>query len=180
MTDEQTTTDAGTTDAGAGEVTLGGSLGLTGGSADAAPVVTRQADEPKNGWWWGTGRRKTAVARVRIKPGSGKIAIQVSAKKTKTIEEYFSEVRDRNDAVAPLEATGTKNKLDVVCRCDGGGYMGQAGAIMLGLARALKSYDPSLEQTLRDKGFLTRDARQVERKKPGQKGARARFQFSKR
>ncbi|MFG0256321.1 MAG: 30S ribosomal protein S9 [Phycisphaerales bacterium JB043] len=176
MTDEQTTT----TDAGAAGVTLGGSLGLTGGSADEAPVVTKTADEPKNGWWWGTGRRKTAVARVRIKPGSGTFAVQVSGKKTKTIDEYFTEQRDRNDALAPLEATGTKNKIDVVCRCDGGGYMGQAQAIMLGLARALKSYDPSLEGVLREKGYLTRDAREVERKKYGQKGARGRFQFSKR
>jgi small subunit ribosomal protein S9 len=180
MSDEQTTTTESKASEPASEVTLGGSLGLTGGAAEAAPVVTRTADEPKGGWWWGTGRRKRAVARVRIKPGTGKFAIQLTAKKTKTIEEYFTEQRDRIDALAPLEATGTKNKLDIVCRCHGGGYMGQAGAIMLGVARALKSYDPSLESTLREKGYLTRDARKVERKKPGQKGARARFQFSKR
>ena len=177
MSDEQTATpESGETTA----PTLGASLGLTGDQPDAAPVVVRSADEPKNGWWWGTGRRKTAVARVRLKPGSGTFAVQVSGKQTKTIDEYFSEQRDRHDAIAPLVSTATKSKLDVVARVDGGGYMGQAQAIMLGLARALKSYDPTLEGVLREKGYLTRDAREVERKKYGQAGARRRFQFSKR
>ncbi|RMH24836.1 MAG: 30S ribosomal protein S9 [Planctomycetota bacterium] len=138
----------------------------------------------KHGWWWGTGRRKSAVARVRIRPaknsGHGTVQIQVSAKKFKTVDEYFSEMRDRNDAVAPLRLTDTDGKLDVFVRTHGGGIMGQAQAIRLGLARALVAYDPNFEPALRDAGFLTRDARKVERKKYGQPGARRRFQFSKR
>lgn len=141
----------------------------------------REAKAPdRHGWWWGTGRRKTAVARVRIKPGSGRIQVQVTDKKFKTIEEYFSEIRDRNDAVAPLKVTNTLGKFDVIARCNGGGFMGQAQSIRLGIARALRDYDPTLEGALRDNGFLTRDPREVERKKYGQAGARRRFQFSKR
>jgi len=136
--------------------------------------------EPKNGWWWGTGRRKAAVARVRIQPGKGDFKIAINRKKTKTVEEYFSEVRDRGDCYAPLDVTNTRGKLDVIVNVDGGGFMGQAGAILLGLSRALKGYDPTLEQALRDHGYLTRDPRQVERKKYGQRGARRRLQFSKR
>ncbi len=145
----------------------------------AAPAPAKAA-EPSNGWWMGTGRRKTAVARVRIKPGSGRFEIQMTRKKFKPFTEYFTEERDRQDVVAPLKATNTEGKLDILVRATGGGYMGQAGAIVLGLSRALKNYDPSLEQALRDHGFLTRDAREVERKKYGQAGARRRFQFSKR
>lgn len=143
------------------------------------PVREAQAAD-KQGWWHGTGRRKTAVARVRIKPGSGDFKIKVSANKTKTIEEYFSELRDRADVVSPLKVTNTLGKMDVIVRCDGGGFMGQAQAIRLGIARALRGYDPTLEGALRDEGFLTRDSREVERKKYGQAGARRRFQFSKR
>lgn len=167
-------------------------------AAPGAPTISLAADdqplepgvrplrkqvEPKHGWWWGTGRRKTAVARVRLRPaqsGEGKVIVHLEGKKTKTIEEYFSEERDRSDAYAPLKATGTLGKLDVIIRCTGGGYMGQAGAVMLGVARALRAYDPTVEGTLRDNGMLTRDSRDVERKKYGQAGARRRFQFSKR
>ncbi|MBL1215973.1 MAG: 30S ribosomal protein S9 [Planctomycetes bacterium] len=153
-------------------------------------TATASADEPrekpqveyiwgdaarKNGWWWGTGRRKTAVARVRIRPGNGELKIN-----KRDLEVYFSEDRDRNDVLAPLQATNTQSRMDVHVNVNGGGYMGQAQAIRLGIARALKVYDCSLEQTLRDNNFLTRDARAVERKKPGQPGARKRFQFSKR
>jgi len=160
---------------------LGQGLGLSSTLGETAPEpVVRTPDEPKHGWWWGVGRRKTAVARVRIKPGSGTFQVQVSGNKNKTVDEYFTEERDRADVIAPLEATGTKGKLDVVVRLSGGGYMGQAGAVVLGLARALVSYDPSLERVLRDHGYTTRDAREVERKKYGQAGARRRFQFSKR
>lgn len=138
----------------------------------------------KHGWWWGTGRRKTAVARVRLRPaknsGQGTVQVQVSRQKFKGIEEYFSELRDRGDAMAPLRMTDTDGKLDVVVRAHGGGITGQAQAIRLGIARALVGYDPNFEPTLRDAGFLTRDARKVERKKYGQPGARKRFQFSKR
>ncbi|MEO1008932.1 MAG: 30S ribosomal protein S9 [Planctomycetota bacterium] len=130
------------------------------------------------------GRRKAAVARVRMKPakteGQGDIQIQVNRKKFKPVAEYFTEQRDQNDCYAPLEVTGTRGRFDVVVRADGGGYMGQAQAVRLGIARALRDYDPSLEDALRDAGYLSRDARRVERKKYGQPGARRRFQFSKR
>lgn len=146
---------------------------------EAAPEV---AAKPKpqplpegQHWFWGTGRRKTAVARVRIRPGSGRFLIN-----GKSIERFFSELRDRNDMLAPLQATETEGQLDVYAKVRGGGPSGQAGAIRLGLSRALRDYDPSMEQVLRDKGFTTTDDRQVERKKYGQPGARRRFQFSKR
>jgi len=163
---------------------------LMGENVQAAPAeaqAKRQLAEPKpadkHGWWWGVGRRKTAVARVRLRPardGQAKVQIQVSRKKFKTVDEYFSEERDRKDANAPLQVTDTADKLEVFVRVTGGGIMGQAQAIRLGIARALVGYDPHLEDTLRDMGYLTRDARKVERKKYGQPGARARFQFSKR
>lgn len=164
---------------------------LTGESvADQGPaeVQARVLPDPKpadkHGWWWGTGRRKRAVARVRFRPaadaGKGSVQIQINNKKFKSIEEYFSEMRDRSDAVSPLKLTDTEGKLDVFVRTHGGGYMGQAQAIRLGIARALVGYDPNFEPALRDAGYLTRDARKVERKKYGQPGARRRFQFSKR
>ncbi len=156
-------------------------------AAEAPVAEARPIPEPKpadkHGWWWGTGRRKTAVARVRLRPaaeGEGKVQIQVTKKKFKTIDEYFSELRDRADARSPLTLTQTDGKLDVFIRAHGGGYMGQAQAIRLGIARALVGYDPNFEAALRDAGYLTRDARKVERKKYGQPGARRRFQFSKR
>ena len=142
----------------------------------AAPVeVVKKAKPDKGGFYWGTGRRKSAVARVRIRPGDGKYTIN-----NREIDVHFSEDRDRANVVAPLKATKTEGNLDVHVNVNGGGYMGQAGAVLLGLSRALKLYDPTLEQTLRDNDFLTRDAREVERKKYGQRGARRRFQFSKR
>lgn len=160
-----------------GAIDFGAGGGATA-TAERPVAAAKQADA--HGWWWATGRRKTAVARVRIKPGSGDFKIQVSRKKTKTIDEYFTEPRDREDVVAPLRATGTHGKMDVVVRANGGGYMGQAQAIRLAVARALKGYDPNMEGVLRENGFLTRDPREVERKKYGQAGARRRFQFSKR
>jgi len=148
-----------------------------------APLEPKPAD--KHGWWWGLGRRKAATARVRLRPakegeGRGVVQIQVTRKKFRTIEDYFSELRDRNDAYAPLDITGTRGVLDVYIRCTGGGIMGQAQAVRLGIARALVGYDPAFEPALRDAGYLTRDARKVERKKYGQPGARRRYQFSKR
>lgn len=163
---------------------------LIGEAVDSGPApeqARRELAEPKpadkHGWWWGVGRRKTAVARVRLRPaqdGKPKVQIQVSRKKFKDVEDYFSEPRDRADVRAPLNVTDTAEKLEVFVRVSGGGIMGQAQAIRLGIARALVGYDPHLENTLRDEGFLTRDARKVERKKYGQPGARRRFQFSKR
>ncbi len=148
-----------------------------------APAQTprREPKPAKFGWWWGTGRRKTAVARVRVKPGSGQFNIFSGAsKKARTVAEHFTEERDRADAVAPLKLLNLEGKMDVAVRVHGGGFMGQAQAIRLGLARALRDYDPTLEHALREAGYLTRDPREVERKKYGQRGARRRFQFSKR
>ncbi|MCX5659015.1 MAG: 30S ribosomal protein S9 [Planctomycetota bacterium] len=135
----------------------------------------KPAGPDKAGFYWGTGRRKTAVARVRIKPGTGKISIN---KRELTL--HFTEMRDLADVAAPLKATKTEGALDVHITVNGGGFTGQAGACKLGIARALLRYDVGLEPILREHDFLTRDARKVERKKYGQSGARRRFQFSKR
>ena len=150
----------------------------------AVRVLPDPKPADKHGWWWGTGRRKAAVARVRFRPASesdkGELKIQINRKKFKTVEEYFSEMQDRNDAVSALKITDTIGKFDIFIRVHGGGYMGQSQAIRLGISRALVGYDPNFDTPLRAAGFLTRDARKVERKKYGQPGARARFQFSKR
>ena len=130
---------------------------------------------PPTGTHLGTGRRKTAVARVRLFPGSGNFQIN-----GRSVEEFFTEPQDRNDAVAPLELTGIRRHWDVKVNVHGGGHTGQAGAVRLGVSRALVKAYSNHEATLRDAGFLTRDAREVERKKPGQRKARRRFQFSKR
>jgi small subunit ribosomal protein S9 len=126
-------------------------------------------------YFWGTGRRKTSVARVRIAPGNGKFLIC-----NHPIEKYFFSPQTRMDIVSPLKATNTLGKFDIFVSVRGGGQTGQSGAILLGVARALVKADPSLEPALRDGKYLTRDAREVERKKPGRPGARKRFQFSKR
>jgi small subunit ribosomal protein S9 len=123
----------------------------------------------------GTGRRKTSVARVRIRPGSGKLTIN-----ERTLEDYFPIQQDRNAVVAPLEHTGVRNSVDVIILVHGGGGTGQAGACMQGIARALMRYDSDLSEKLREKHFLTRDARMKERKKYGLHGARRGTQFSKR
>jgi len=123
----------------------------------------------------GTGRRKTAVARVRLRPGSGKIAIN-----GRELEEFFYRIRDQKSVLAPLEQTGTREQYDVIIRVDGGGITGQADACKLGIARALKKSDSVHDEALRESGHLTRDSRMKERKKPGLKGARRASQFSKR
>ncbi len=145
-------------------------------AAVTQPVILREPKKPdKAGFLWGTGRRKTAVARIRIKPGSGKFTVN-----GKEVDAFFTEIRDRIAVRSPLTVTNTTESLDIVASVKGGGFTGQAGAVMLGLARALKDYDPSIEPALRENSLLTRDARKVERKKYGQSGARRRFQFSKR
>jgi small subunit ribosomal protein S9 len=149
--------------------------------APPAPAASQPQREPqravpsKGNWWWGTGRRKTAVARVRLRAGDGKFIVN-----ERELGVFFTEERDRNDIMNVLEKTNTKGSVDVIVNAHGGGYTGQAGAIILGLGRALKRYDQNLEPILREHNFLTRDSRKVERKKYGQAGARRRFQFSKR
>ena len=123
----------------------------------------------------GTGRRKTSVARVRIRPGKGEIQIN-----KRPLEEYFTIDQDRNAVVAPLDHVEKRAELDVRIRVHGGGNTGQAGACMQGIARALIRFDSELEAPLRELGYLTRDARMKERKKPGLHGARRGTQFSKR
>ena len=137
-------------------------------------ATTENATGPHH-YVWGVGRRKSAVARVRISPGTGKIDIN-----GRSLNEYFSGERDRKMFFSPLEVTNTGGKLDIFVNTDGGGPTGQMGAIIMGLSRALAGYDASLERPLRDGSFLTRDSRMKERKKYGQRGARRRFQFSKR
>jgi len=152
----------------------------TSASAPMTEPVTREPAKPdRGGFVWGTGRRKASVATVRIRPAAekGQGLYRVN---DRTVEDFFTELRDRVDAYLPLEVTKLTGELDVFCKTFGGGYAGQAGAVRLGLARALKAYDPQLEPILRDNELLTRDARRVERKKYGQPGARRQFQFSKR
>ncbi len=124
---------------------------------------------------WGTGRRKTAVARVRLRRGSGRILVN-----GRDADEYFPSDRARFNIRAPLKAVKAINKVDILANVCGGGVMAQADAIVLGIARALVKTDGELHQRLKDEGFLTRDAREKERKKYGRRGARAGFQFSKR
>ncbi len=122
-----------------------------------------------------TGRRKTAVARVRLVPGTGKIEVN-----GRPFEEYFPTLSLQNLVVTPLTLTKLNNNYDVIVNAKGGGLSGQAGAVRLGIARALIEADPSLRPVLKVEGLLTRDPRMKERKKAGQPGARKRFQFSKR
>ncbi|MFM8386106.1 MAG: 30S ribosomal protein S9 [Planctomycetia bacterium] len=122
-----------------------------------------------------TGRRKTSVARVRLVPGQGRMHIN-----GKPGNEYFVTADQRRSAVQPLKLANADTKYDVLALVSGGGVQGQADALRLALARALMSLHADLESGLRDAGMLTRDARRKERKKYGQRGARARFQFSKR
>ncbi len=147
--------------------------GVEATATKAEPAAKKVAD--KGGFYWGTGRRKSSVARVRIRPGDGKLVIN-----KKELSDYFPREQDRNAALAPLKAVGLEKSLDVFVNVKGGGTTGQSGAVLLGIARALKNYDEEYLPALRDGGYLTRDSRMVERKKPGQRGARRKFQFSKR
>ena len=124
---------------------------------------------------YGTGRRKSSIARVWLVPGKGSIKIN-----KRTLDNYFGRESLSTVVEKPLELVNKKNELDVFAKVEGGGITGQAGALQHGIARALLKYDPTLRTILKKEGLLTRDARMKERKKYGQKGARARFQFSKR
>jgi len=123
----------------------------------------------------GTGRRKTSVARVRIRAGAGKITIN-----ERPLDDFFRNVKDRAAVLAPLEATGQVEAVDVIIDVKGGGMTGQSGACKLGIARALKRFNGELEAPLRQGSLLTRDGRMKERKKYGLRGARRGTQFSKR
>jgi small subunit ribosomal protein S9 len=124
---------------------------------------------------YGTGRRKTATARVYLKPGSGKITVN-----ERSLDEFFGRETGRMIVRQPLEAVKLVDKFDIAVTVGGGGITGQAGAIRHGITRALIEYDESLRKALRDAGFVTRDAREVERKKVGRRKARRGTQYSKR
>lgn len=123
----------------------------------------------------GTGRRKTATARVFVREGSGKITVN-----GKDVNEYFATAQQVQVVMQPLMVTGNENKFDILINVCGGGLNGQAGACLHGIARALTQVDQANYASLKANGYLTRDPRMVERKKYGQRGARRRFQFSKR
>jgi small subunit ribosomal protein S9 len=124
---------------------------------------------------YGTGRRKCSIARVRLQPGEGKIEVN-----RRPVDEFFPRPTLKMVLTQPLKVVGMEGKLDVMANVSGGGSSGQAGAIRLGIARALVQVDGTLRAALKKAGLLTRDPRVKERKKYGQRGARARFQFSKR
>ena len=126
-------------------------------------------------WFMGTGRRKESVARVFLRPGTGKFTVN-----GREIADYFPNFAWKHDATEPVKFTNIADQVDVVATANGGGVGGQAGAVRMGLSRAISRYNPELRPALRKNGFLTRDSRMKERKKYGQKGARKRFQFTKR
>lgn len=123
----------------------------------------------------GTGRRKTSVARVRIRPGTGKITIN-----KRELEDFFPTTQHQNAVTSPLDHCEVRESVDVIILAHGGGLTGQSGACMQGIARALVKHDSELDEKLREKTFLSRDSRMKERKKPGLHGARRGQQFSKR
>ncbi len=125
--------------------------------------------------YYATGRRKTSVARVRLMPGSGKVTVN-----GKDVLEHFKRETLKMIIEQPFQVTNTLGKFDVVAQLDGGGLSGQAGALRLGIARALLKWNPEMRPELKAAGYLTRDPREVERKKYGQPKARKNFQFSKR
>jgi small subunit ribosomal protein S9 len=156
------------------ELTLGsGAPAAEAAKPHAAPTLRGRID--KFGVAMGTGRRKTAVARVRIRRGTGKLTIN-----NRPLVDYFHVERNRALVQRPLEATEMVGHVDIWVRAQGGGTTGQVGAIVLGIARALQALEPGLHARLSEGGFLTRDGRMVERKKYGKKKARRSFQFSKR
>jgi len=145
-------------------------------AAETATVPTRVAARvPLTGQFNAVGRRKTATARVFLRPGSGRWRVN-----GRSFEEYFPRPVLRQSAARPLALTDTEGAFDVLVNVNGGGLRGQAEAVRLAVARALVKMDEELRRVLRSEALLTRDAREVERKKPGRPGARKRFQFSKR
>jgi len=142
-----------------------------------SPVVGSKTAPGEGGktWFHGTGRRKESIARVFVRPGSGKFTVN-----GREVESYFPNHAWKHDATEPLKFTNLADQVDVVVTAHGGGTGGQAGAVRMGLSRAIARFNPELRPALRKNGFLTRDSRMKERKKYGQKGARKRFQFTKR
>ncbi len=131
--------------------------------------------------FYGTGKRKTSIARVWLIPnGSGKIRVRVSSKKEVSAEDYFGRLALIRIVQQPFEITETAGKFDVLCTLSGGGKSSQADALRYGIAKALLNYNSDLRAVLKKAGLVTRDARIKERKKYGQRGARARYQWSKR
>ncbi|HHZ04696.1 30S ribosomal protein S9 [Acetomicrobium hydrogeniformans] len=130
---------------------------------------------PSPTYYWGTGRRKESIARVRIRPGEGQIVIN-----GRSIEDYFPRQLWRLHALEPLKVSGMEGKIDVFIKAQGGGLSGQAGAVRLGIARALLTLDPEMRPVLKKADLLARDPRMVERKKFGRRKARALYQYSKR
>lgn len=152
------------------DAVAGGEVGATEGEAPK-----REPKRDAQGRSYATGKRKDAVARVWIQPGSGRITVNGRA-----IESYFSRPVLRMIINQPFEATDRKDQFDVTCTVRGGGLSGQAGAVRHGIAKAMELYEPDLRPALKKAGFLTRDPRTVERKKYGRRKARRSFQFSKR
>jgi small subunit ribosomal protein S9 len=142
-------------------------------AAPEAPKYVKKVD--KQGRAYATGKRKDAVARVWVKPGSGKIVVN-----TREVEVYFARPVLRMMIQQPLVAAARAGQYDVICTVNGGGLSGQAGAVRHGLSKALTNFEPELRSVLKKGGFLTRDSRVVERKKYGKAKARRSFQFSKR
>ena len=129
----------------------------------------------KTVWFLGTGRRKESIARVFLRAGAGKFTVN-----GREVNSYFPNHAWKHDATEPLKFTNLADQVDVIVTAHGGGTGGQAGAVRMGLSRAISRFNPELRPALRKNGFLTRDSRMKERKKYGQKGARKRFQFTKR
>jgi small subunit ribosomal protein S9 len=140
-----------------------------------APAVRGKVVVGGKVYFWGTGRRKKSVARVRFTVGEGKFLVN-----NREVDDYFKETKDRHYVRSPLIAANIAGTFDITVSVAGGGYTGQAGAVVQGLGRAIAMYDPALRPGQKEGGFLTRDSRMKERKKYGQRGARRRFQFSKR
>ncbi len=140
-----------------------------------AETQTTTAKEKKRAEFWATGKRKTAIARIRLKPGVGEILVNEQA-----ADAYFGRATSRMIIRQPFEITGTNEKFDVIAQVDGSGLSSQAGAIRHGISRALITMNPDLRKPLKSAGFLTRDAREKERRKVGLRKARRRPQYSKR
>jgi len=171
---EEPAADAPEGDSSLPEITLGeGSVADSSTDPEYVPILRGKVD--RFGVAMGTGRRKTSVARVRIKEGSGQFLIN-----GRSLGTYFGVERDREMVQAPLKLADKLGKVDITIRVNGGGTTGQTGAIILGISRALEVVDPALHFKLAEAGFLTRDDRMVERKKYGLRKARRSFQFSKR